>query len=246
MKKNYESEKMEKIIIFDIWGDYAHFRKFYTTTSPLTFSFPPRTAISGIISAILGIDKKEYLKYFLKRDAYIGLKIMDTVKTIRIGENLLDTKKTPSSFFIIEQRKPIRFELLKDAKFRIYFYHSDNNIYSNLIDLLSNHKTVYTISFGLSEFLANYSYIGEFGISEKKNYNSNVIYIDSVIPTDLVKKVEFNNSKEYFIINQPSEMTENRIVTEFREYIFEKNGESLSVVIENYYELENGEKIVFL
>ncbi|MFB3896899.1 MAG: CRISPR-associated protein Cas5, partial [bacterium] len=30
-----------KILVFDIWGDLGHFRKFYTTTSPLSFSFPP-------------------------------------------------------------------------------------------------------------------------------------------------------------------------------------------------------------
>ena len=48
---------MSKIIIFDIWGDYAHFKKPYTTTSPLTYSIPSRTALTGIIGAIMGIRK---------------------------------------------------------------------------------------------------------------------------------------------------------------------------------------------
>jgi len=52
-----------KVLVFDIWGDYGHFRKFYTTTSPLTFSFPPPPTIAGILGAIYGTDKKtnEYL-----------------------------------------------------------------------------------------------------------------------------------------------------------------------------------------
>ncbi|MDI3478645.1 MAG: CRISPR-associated protein Cas5h, partial [Thermoanaerobacterium sp.] len=30
-----------KSLIFDIYGDFGHFKKYYTTSSPLTFSFPP-------------------------------------------------------------------------------------------------------------------------------------------------------------------------------------------------------------
>lgn len=47
-----------KVLAFDIWADYAHFRKFYTTTSPLTFSFPPPPTIAGILGAIYGTEKK--------------------------------------------------------------------------------------------------------------------------------------------------------------------------------------------
>ena len=50
----------ERVIVFDVWGDYAHFRKNYSTSSPLTYSFPPRTALSGLIGAIAGLDKSNY------------------------------------------------------------------------------------------------------------------------------------------------------------------------------------------
>jgi CRISPR-associated protein Cas5h len=53
-----------KVIVFDIWGDYGHFKKFHTTASPLTFSFPPPTAVIGIVAAILGIDKENYWDTF--------------------------------------------------------------------------------------------------------------------------------------------------------------------------------------
>ena len=45
-----------KVIVFDIWAPYAYFRKPYTTTTALTFNFIPRSAIEGIIGAILGIS----------------------------------------------------------------------------------------------------------------------------------------------------------------------------------------------
>ena len=51
-----------KCLVFDIKGDYGHFKKYYTTSSPLTFSIPPRTTVSGMIGALIGLDKEEYLK----------------------------------------------------------------------------------------------------------------------------------------------------------------------------------------
>ena len=48
----------EKILCFELFGDYAQFRKFFTNMSPLSFSIPPRTVLSGIVGAILGIDKQ--------------------------------------------------------------------------------------------------------------------------------------------------------------------------------------------
>ena len=47
-----------KVLVFDIYGDLAHFRKFYTTSSPLTFPFPPPSTIKGMLGAIIGVDKK--------------------------------------------------------------------------------------------------------------------------------------------------------------------------------------------
>lgn len=53
-----------QVLVFDIWGDYGHFSRFYTTTSPLTFSFPPPPTIARILGAIYGAGKNEYLNMF--------------------------------------------------------------------------------------------------------------------------------------------------------------------------------------
>ena len=77
---------MEKqFIVFELWGDYAHFRKFYTTSSPLTYPFPPKPTIIGILSSILGFDKKnnEYLKHFEKDTFLIALQLINPVKKIK-------------------------------------------------------------------------------------------------------------------------------------------------------------------
>ena len=78
-----------KVLIFDIWGDFGHFRKFYTTSSPLSFSFPPPPTIAGILGAIYGTDKfkNEYLRVFNYKNCRIALKILNPIKKIRMLEN---------------------------------------------------------------------------------------------------------------------------------------------------------------
>ncbi len=93
---------MDKILKFKIWGDYAHFKKFYTTTSPLTFEFPPPPTIIGIISAIIGLDKNEYLEHFQNPDEFkIALSIQNPIKKVRWTQNLIDTKH-----HFLENQKP--------------------------------------------------------------------------------------------------------------------------------------------
>jgi len=47
-----------KLLVFDISGEYGHFRKFNTTSSPLTYSIPTHTALAGILGAIIGIERE--------------------------------------------------------------------------------------------------------------------------------------------------------------------------------------------
>src|SRR6056297_2513109 len=122
---------MNKLLVFDIWADYAHFKKYYTTTSPLSFSIPPKTTLYGIVGAILGLDKKEYLNYFQQGRAKIGIEIKRPIKKTRISLNLIDTKKA-RLMSRIDTRTQIKTEFLKDVKYRIYFYHQDIELYEKL------------------------------------------------------------------------------------------------------------------
>lgn len=136
-----------KVLVFDVWGEFGHFRKHYTTTSPLTYSIPPRTAIAGMIGAIEGFGKDEYLQYFSKENANIAVKISRPIKKTRIAENLIDTKIAPM-MSRIKTRTQIRFEVLKDTKYRIYFSHSSEEVYNKLYSMLKEHKSVYTLCLG--------------------------------------------------------------------------------------------------
>lgn len=233
---------MDKVIVFDIWGDYAHFRKIYTTTSPLTYSFPPRTALTGLIAAILGIDKNKYISYFTKDKSFIALKIVSPIKKVRIGENLINTKL---GMHLIKNRTQIRYEFVKEPKYRIYFWHTDNKIYETLKELLKQHKCIYTPCLGLSELLCNFKYVDEYKINgpiEDKNETE----ISSCIPVNVIKKPKFEAEKEYFTETIPIEMKDNRAVKEYQEILYEKQGKNIVAIVDNFWELENNERIIFL
>ncbi|MFZ3149652.1 MAG: type I-B CRISPR-associated protein Cas5b [Methanothrix sp.] len=232
----------ERVIVFDVWGDYAHFRKNYSTTSPLTYSFPPRTALSGLIGAISGLDKTEYFRQFFRNCADIGCKIQEPIKKIRIGENLIDTKSA-IKMHLIKNRSQIRFEFVKDPKYRVYFSHSDEQFYKKVMELLLNHQSVYTPCLGLSQLVCNFRFIGEFGL---KKSGEEVQHIDSVVPGKCIVEPEFEDGKEYFSEVMPCEMGEAREVTDYREILFERNGKGIKAKAKELWEVENGERIAFL
>lgn len=221
---------MKKILIFDVWGDYAHFRRFYTTTSPLSFPIPPRTALCGLIAAIIGLEKEanNYLNYFPLNNIHIALKLLHPIKKTVISENLIHTKNAKGpGMNLITNRTQIRFEFLKDQKYRLYFHCSNDSstVYQKLKQNLPQHKMIYTPCLGLSENIANYKFLGEF------EFNfcycpDKYISIDSVLPLAKISKDEgimFDKEGEYFSIRIPLEMNTERIVTKYGDIIFNRN-----------------------
>ena len=232
----------DKIVVFDIWGDYAHFKKIYTTSSPLSYSFPPRTALSGLIGAILGIDKNDCFSYFTKDKANIACKILSPVKKVRIGLNLIDTKK---SMHLIQNRTQIKFEFIKDPKYRVYFCHSSDALNEKFKKLAEGHQSIFTPCLGLSQLICNFAYIGEFDASVKSE--DELVPINSVVPNSYLKKPpNFEDGKEYFSEKLPLEMGESRQVTDYGEVLFERRGKTIQAVVTNFWEVGNDERILFL
>jgi CRISPR-associated protein Cas5h len=234
---------MEKVLVFDVWSEYAHFRKFFTTTSPLTFSLPPRTALCGLMGAILGFPKETYLSKFQRKDANFAVRLMKPVKKVRFSENLIDTDSV-KTMNIIKQHTRIKFEFLKDAKFRIYFSHSDPDIYSTAREMISTHKCVYTPCLGISEHIANFSYIGEYPL--KKIERPTEVALDSIIPKDQISQIQFESGKEYMTETLPNEMAEDRTVNDYQEFMFERNCKPISACVNYFYELGNNDRILFM
>jgi len=235
---------MNKILVFKLWGDYAHFKKFYTTTSPLTFEFLPPPTLFGIISAVIGLDKTEYLNHFQNPDEFkLAVRIINPVKKVRWTENLIDTKH---HFWRIKNRTQIRTEFLKDPAYMIYFRHNDPFIYDRLKEKLLSHHSVYSICLGLSELLANFEYIGETEIESVLSEQE--IDLLTVLPESYLRdetSIHFEGNREIFKINYPILMQPNRIVNKREDILFERNGRPITCILKKSWNTEAGEHLVF-
>lgn len=240
-----------KVLAFDIWGEYAHYKKIYATTSAVSYCLPTKTSLYGYISAILGFEKNnnQYLKYFQGKECLIGIQIMKPIVMQRININLrpsfgmLSLKKDGT----LENRKPTMMEFVYQPKYRIYFYHQQENIQVRLKERLKEKDAVYTPTMGLASLISNFEYVGEFEASLQKLSDKSVS-IQTVIPKNFFERfdVEAFNSKQTEIVEQSMyavEMDVNRNVTERDDILLERKAKSIDAFLSQYYLLSDGTNI---
>jgi len=164
---------MDKLLIFDIKGKMAHFRPFYTNSSSLSYTFPPRTTIAGLIAGILGIPSERfepensYYEDFYPEKCKIALSVMTPLRKIIQTVNYVQTKKSEGGIKVIDgsagsTQIPLEIVLPQEKDeylcYRIYFYHTDE-LFEKLQDCLKNKRWVYPPYLGISEFLADIEFI---------------------------------------------------------------------------------------
>lgn len=234
----------EKIIAFDIWGNYAYFRRGYTSTSTISYPFPSRTTISGLIAGILGLEKDSYHDIFNEQNSKLGLRILNPINKININLNYINTKEG----FILRDikdnpRVQVQAEFLKDVKYRIYVSLNDNQIMENLFSNLHQHKSVYTPCLGISECIADFKLAYD-EILDLKRHEGNDVEINSIILKD---KYDFviEPKKRYGVIKSPGFMNSERVVSKFIEYYYEKNGSSIKIKNGDYYLVGDDKVVLF-
>lgn len=217
----------DKILCFELFGDYAQFRKFFTNMSPLSFSIPPRTVLAGIIGAILGIDKQENPEMFSQHNSFIALRLINPVKKTRIAHNYLKTTSM-THMYAFNEHKPTNVEFLTNVRYRIYFACTDADMYQKLKALLSAHQSVYSICLGISACLANYCYLGEFNLSPLPAKQK--LQVHTVIPMACIEDITMDAPLKLQKAVIPAVMNNSREVIKYEEILFELMGKPITVV----------------
>ncbi len=214
---------MKKLLVFDIWGDFGHFKQIFATTSALTYPFPFKTAIYGMIGAITGLSKEgnDYLNYFPPGQCRVGLHLLSPVKTQRLNINL-----SPDTGPIRSNRKPTMMEFVCRPKYRIFFFHENEVLTGKLKTHLESHSSVFTVSLGLANLLANFHYLGEFEFELRERMEGilhGIIATDNVIALNSEAMLELDN--EIVEVSQyATEMDHERNVTKRTKVLYDRNG----------------------
>lgn len=136
-----------KGIQLTIEGNWAHFKKPETNNNPLTHDFITKTALIGLIGAVLGKERSEMRPLFpqLSNDLLYGVQIINPVKkeswgfTMRKAVNLLE-------------KAPKHLEFLKSPKFCVAISLCDarsEKIFAAFVEALKNSEARYTPVLGL-------------------------------------------------------------------------------------------------
>src|SRR5258706_8247915 len=146
---------LRDFIVFDVRSDMAHFRRPYAITTALTFPAPPRTALCGLVGAILGLPKNDCLEHFRDAQAIFGMQLLAPLSTGHVSINLLDTKNTPTIKGIqtfrpkaVNPHTIMRYEIIRGPQYRIWFSHPE--LGPRLAAVLRNGETHYTPCLGLA------------------------------------------------------------------------------------------------
>ena len=247
-------------LIFDIFGEYGHFRKFNTTTSPLTYSIPTPSSIFGLLGAILGIEredshnkigeKKEHLReVFSSKNAAVAVRPLSEIKKVNIGFNLLDTGSY-QSFFNVTNRTQIEYEILKDPKFRIYLSW-DHSLKEELTERLKNKRFHFNPYFGISQMTADLKFVGErelIEISEKDYIDfSTAINLSEIQSERAPIDIEFIKERTFQVETFPLDMQIDRTIKRYGEILVEMNGDSVKAIPnKNSFTIEKEGNIQFL
>lgn len=187
------------VVVFDLKGSMAHFRKYYTNSSSLTYSFPPRTVLMGIIAAIMGFERDSYYEKLDSSRLAVALKV--PVRKIFQTVNYIRTKKDEDIGEICKLNRvprtqiPVEFLMPAEGKsslrFRVFFSHPDDELLGAFLEKLREGKTFYPLYLGITECPALAEYIGFYN---EKNYEiilpGETVSVNTVVNIALVNKID--------------------------------------------------------
>lgn len=252
-----------KVLSFYLKAKMAHFRRFYSNSSSLTYSIPPRTTISGIIAGLMGYKRDSYYEIFSGDNCGITVaprsqikKLVQTMNLLKIeNRNELNGSSGFHTRTATEMIMPYDIRT-QSVSYQVWFNHHDDSIMAEMRKMLCSCQPAYyskgiSMALGTAYNLGWIEYVGEF---EGKVLNGGNIHAQlvSAIPQKIVEKIEIKNMQDidYRLIREeiPLEFDADRRITQgsLGNMIFDLNGNSIPVIVDRCIELSNGEKISWM
>ncbi|MEZ4963011.1 MAG: CRISPR-associated protein Cas5 [Saprospiraceae bacterium] len=155
-----------KAALFDIKGNWAHFRKAETNNNPLTHDFITKTALVGMIGAVLGKERPEMKALFpqLCDDLLYGVRVNNHVQKQSWGFTL----RSASDLFA---KSPKQMEFLRYPDFTILLALKNGQsgeFFDEFIWSVAAQKSCFQPVLGLHNCPADLYFIDDGEISEQQ------------------------------------------------------------------------------
>ena len=203
---------------FELIGKFAHWKKFYTNSSSLTYYFPTRTNILGILASVLEMDRNSYYQMFNKDNLDVAVSLKSKVKKKITSVNYINTKGKDNS-----SHTQIKLEILLPQNprkeviaYKIYIKAKTEQAkdkINEVIERVKNKRLGFGVYLGQRAFRGDLLFIKEHNekpleeatevstVCPKENINgdldfNNSFYVSDIIPIDFNDKREIQKTKE--------------------------------------------------
>lgn len=253
-----------RLLCFRIQGKMAHFRRYYSNSSSLTYSIPPRTTVAGIVAGLLGLERDSYYEIFSLDQCRIAVASCSPIKKVMQKMNLLKVESVNdlNGFQEHHSQTATEFVLPQNIRtgmidYRVWFYHVDQNIMGKLENILSNSSVINGyVSAGISLALGtagNLGWLTYEGVLEGEEIQEEVnVPIFSSIPASGIKEivVEKTNMVEYRLVKEdmPFEFDRGRRLTNRGKgsMIINLNSAPIFAKVSHHIRLANHESIMWM
>lgn len=171
------------VLVFDLRGALGHFRRPDTTATHATYPFVTRTALRGILGAILGLEE------FTDDEARAGVRLMSPVrKSVQrlsmLGKGFLGSGR--------EFNRPTAIELLVAPHYRIYY---SGPYMDELGRSIAERRSVYHTYLGSAFALTVPEWVGVFA-GERWDVTDTEVQTKTVVPTHVVRRLTVDDQAQ--------------------------------------------------
>lgn len=176
---------MERLVIFELRGSLAHFRRPDTLGTHASYPFLPRTTLRGLIASILG-------KEDLDAEDRCGLRLLRPVRTVAQQLSLHGKKwigAGPNDSF----HRPTSIELVIEPHYRIFYRGNQADVLAQRLENKQSHFHTYL---GSAFCLTFPDWLGT-KPGEPIPADAQRITCTTVVPSPAVAKLHFEKGEQY-------------------------------------------------
>ncbi len=246
-----------KILNFHIRGKMAHFRRYYSNSSALSYSVPPRTTLIGLLAGLMGYERDSYYEDFSPEECRVAVGVRSPQKKLVQTLNLLMIKSSNDLNGSRQHHSQTPTELIMPANIRagfldyeVWFVHKNSSVMNALYTGL-NQKYGY-LTQGVSAALGTAQHLGwaeNARILDGEKTGETQADISSIIPVANMIRLNLSESKHRLRLQKedmPIHFHPDRSIASKGNFVINTSGASVNALVKTAVRLSDKRLITWM